>query len=66
LCRGASGNNGNIGFLETIEGNGGQVQKLDRKSLEHYKAAGMDLTPILYQVDVQGDKFYNTQNNKPY
>ncbi len=41
----------------------GQVQKLDRnKAIEHYKAEGIDLTPILHQVDVPtGTKFYNTQ-----
>ncbi|MBC8770513.1 glutamate synthase large subunit [Arenibacter sp. BSSL-BM3] len=51
-----------LGF-RTIDEMVGQVQKLDRKkALEHYKAAGIDLTPILYQVDVpKGTKFYNTQ-----
>ena len=54
-----------LGF-RTIEEMVGQVQKLDRKkALEHYKAAGIDLTPILYQVDVpKGTKFYNTQKQK--
>ncbi|MDL5513962.1 glutamate synthase large subunit [Arenibacter sp. M-2] len=54
-----------LGF-RTIEQMVGQVQKLDRKkALEHYKAAGIDLTPILYQVDVpKGTKFYNTQKQQ--
>ncbi|NJB72848.1 glutamate synthase (ferredoxin) [Saonia flava] len=44
----------------------GQVQKLDRKkALEHYKAAGIDLSPILYQIDVPaGTKLHNTQKQK--
>ncbi|MBU2997186.1 glutamate synthase large subunit [Cellulophaga baltica] len=51
-----------LGF-RTIEEMVGQVQKLDRKkAIQHYKAAGIDLTPILYKVDVPaGTKFYNTQ-----
>ncbi|MEC7264999.1 MAG: glutamate synthase-related protein, partial [Bacteroidota bacterium] len=51
-----------LGF-RTINEMVGQVQKLDRnKAIAHYKAAGIDLTPILYQVDVpEGTKFYNTQ-----
>ncbi|MDX1767538.1 glutamate synthase large subunit [Arenibacter troitsensis] len=54
-----------LGF-RTINEMVGQVQKLDRKkALEHYKAAGIDLTPILYQVDVpKGTKFYNTQKQQ--
>ena len=33
-----------------------------KKAIEHYKAAGIDLTPILYQVDVpEGTKFHNTE-----
>ncbi|MEQ8217050.1 MAG: glutamate synthase large subunit [Arenibacter sp.] len=54
-----------LGF-RTIEEMVGQVQKLDRKkALAHYKAAGIDLTPILYQVDVpKGTKFYNTQKQQ--
>ncbi|ASO03960.1 glutamate synthase large subunit [Arenibacter algicola] len=54
-----------LGF-RTIDEMVGQVQKLDRKkALEHYKAAGIDLTPILYQVDVpKGTKFYNTQKQQ--
>ncbi len=51
-----------LGF-KTVNEMVGQVQKLDRKkAVDHYKAAGIDLTPILYQVDVPvGTKFYNTQ-----
>lgn len=54
-----------LGF-RTINEMVGQVQKLDhKKALEHYKASGIDLTPILYQVDVPADtKFYNTQSQK--
>jgi len=51
-----------LGF-RTVEEMVGQVQKLDRKkAIDHYKASGIDLTPILHQVDVPaGTKFYNTQ-----
>ena len=51
-----------LGF-RTVNEMVGQVQKLDRKkALDHYKAAGIDLTPILHQVNVPaGTKFYNTQ-----
>ena len=54
-----------LGF-RTIDEMVGQVQKLDRKkALDHYKAAGIDLTPILYQVDVpKGTKLYNTQKQQ--
>ncbi|WP_425234213.1 glutamate synthase large subunit [Ulvibacterium sp.] len=54
-----------LGF-RTVNEMVGQVQKLDRKkAIEHYKAAGIDLTPILYQVDVpSGTKFYNTQKQQ--
>jgi len=54
-----------LGFRTIVE-MVGQVQKLDRKkALEHYKSAGIDLTPILYQVDVpKGTKFYNTQKQQ--
>jgi glutamate synthase (ferredoxin) len=40
----------------------GQSQKLNRnKAIEHYKAAGLDLTPILHKVEVAEDvKLYNT------
>ncbi|MDT0540626.1 glutamate synthase large subunit [Croceitalea sp. P059] len=52
-----------LGF-RTIDEMVGQVQKLDRKkAIDHYKSAGIDLTPILYQVDVpEGTKFYNTED----
>jgi hypothetical protein len=37
----------------------GQVQKLNRnKAIEHYKASGLDLTPILHKVDI-------SENQKP-
>ncbi|MDA9331691.1 glutamate synthase-related protein, partial [Flavobacteriaceae bacterium] len=50
-----------LGF-KTIDEMVGQVQKLDRKKvLNHYKSAGIDLSPILHQVDViPGTKLYNT------
>jgi len=50
-----------LGF-RTVNEMVGQVQKLDRnKAIEHYKAEGIDLTPILHQVSVpKGTKFYNT------
>ncbi|ALM07943.1 glutamate synthase [Sediminicola sp. YIK13] len=51
-----------LGF-RTINEMVGQVQKLDRnKAIQHFKAEGIDLTPILHQVNVpKGTKFYNTQ-----
>ncbi|SDM05259.1 glutamate synthase large subunit [Kriegella aquimaris] len=54
-----------LGF-RTVNEMVGQVQKLDRKkAIDHYKAEGIDLTPILYQVDVPaGTKFYNTQKQQ--
>ncbi len=54
-----------LGF-RTVNEMVGQVKKLDRKKvINHYKAAGIDLTPILHQVDVPaGTKFYNTQKQK--
>ncbi len=54
-----------LGF-RTINEMVGQVQKLDRKkAIDHYKASGIDLTPILYKVDVPaGTKFYNTQKQE--
>ena len=54
-----------LGF-RTVNEMVGQVHKLDRnKAIEHYKAEGIDLTPILYQVDVpKGTKLYNTQKQK--
>jgi len=51
-----------LGF-RTVDEMVGQVHKLDRnKAIEHYKAAGVDLSPILYQVEVpEHTKFYNTE-----
>jgi len=51
-----------LGF-RTVDEMVGQVQKLDRKkALDHYKSAGIDLSPILHQIEVPaGTKFYNTQ-----
>ncbi len=51
-----------LGF-RTVNEMVGQVQKLDRnKALDHYKANGIDLTPILHQIDVPaGTKLYNTE-----
>lgn len=50
-----------LGF-RTVDEMVGQVHKLDRKKvLDHYKASGIDLSPILYQIEVNEDtKFYNT------
>lgn len=50
-----------LGF-KTINEMVGQVQKLNRnKAIEHYKASGIDLTPILHKVDVSEDvKLFNT------
>ena len=54
-----------LGF-KTVNEMVGQVQKLDRKkAINHYKASGIDLTPILHKVDVPaGTKFYNTQKQQ--
>ncbi|WP_276390762.1 glutamate synthase large subunit [Eudoraea chungangensis] len=54
-----------LGF-RTVNEMVGQVQKLDRnKAIEHYKAAGIDLTPILHEIDVpKGTKLFNTQKQK--
>ena len=51
-----------LGF-RTVNEMVGQVQKLDRnKAIEHYKANGIDLTPILHQVEVpEGTPLYNTE-----
>jgi glutamate synthase (NADPH) large chain len=51
-----------LGF-RTVNEMVGQVQKLDRKkAADHYKASGIDLAPILHQIDVpKGTKLYNTQ-----
>src|SRR5690606_10944620 len=50
-----------LGF-RTVNEMVGQVQKLDRrKALTHYKEAGIDLSPILHQMDVKvGTKLHNT------
>jgi glutamate synthase (ferredoxin) len=54
-----------LGF-RTINEMVGQVQKLDRnKAIEHYKASGIDLTPILHKVEVDDSiKLYNTENQE--
>ncbi|KAA1247967.1 glutamate synthase large subunit [Aquimarina sp. RZ0] len=51
-----------LGF-RTINEMVGQVHKLDRKqAIEHYKTAGVDLSPILHQVDApEGVKVYNSE-----
>ncbi|TSE07731.1 glutamate synthase large subunit [Aquimarina algiphila] len=51
-----------LGF-RTIDEMVGQVSKLNHnKAIEHYKAAGIDLTPILHQVDApEGVEIYNTE-----
>ena len=51
-----------LGF-RTVNEMVGQVQKLNRnKAIEHYKASGIDLTPILHKVEVDEDvKLYNTE-----
>ncbi|WP_204343940.1 glutamate synthase large subunit [Psychroserpens algicola] len=51
-----------LGF-RTINEMVGQVQKLNRnKAIEHYKASGIDLTPILHKVEVsEMVKLYNTK-----
>ncbi len=52
-----------LGF-KTVDEMVGQVQKLNRnKTIEHYKALGIDLSPILYKVSVPNDvKLYNTES----
>ncbi len=54
-----------LGF-RTLNEMVGQVHKLDRnKAIEHYKAHGIDLTPILHKVAVPiGTKLYNTQSQQ--
>lgn len=54
-----------LGF-RTVNEMVGQVQKLDRKkALDHYKASGIDLSPILHQINVPaGTKLYNTKKQK--
>ncbi|MEM6720726.1 MAG: glutamate synthase large subunit, partial [Bacteroidota bacterium] len=51
-----------LGF-KTVNEMVGQVHKLNRnKAIEHYKASGIDLTPILHKVEVADDvKVYNTE-----
>ncbi len=52
----------NLGF-KTVNDMVGQVQKLNRdKTIEHYKAVGIDLSPILHKVAVANDvKVFNTE-----
>jgi glutamate synthase (ferredoxin) len=56
-----------LGF-RTINEMVGQVQKLDRKkAIEHFKARGIDLSPILHQIPVPiGTKLYNTQKQQHF
>ncbi len=51
-----------LGF-RTINEMVGQVHKLDRKqAIEHYKTAGVDLSPILHQVDApENITVYNSE-----
>lgn len=52
-----------LGF-KTVDEMVGQVQKLNRnQTIDHYKALGIDLSPILYKVPVANDvKLYNTES----
>ncbi|WP_445721454.1 glutamate synthase large subunit [Flavobacterium sp.] len=52
-----------LGF-RTVNEMVGQVQKLNRnKTIKHYKALGLDISPILHQVKVPQDtKLYNTES----
>ena len=52
-----------LGF-RTVDEMVGQVQKLNRlKTIDFYKANGMDLSPILHQVIVpENTKLYNTES----
>ncbi|MEX0273072.1 MAG: glutamate synthase large subunit [Flavobacteriaceae bacterium] len=54
-----------LGF-RTLDEMVGQVHKLDRsKVVAHYKAAGIDLSPVLHQVAVpRGTKLHNTEPQK--
>lgn len=54
-----------LGF-RTINEMVGQVQKLDHKKVvDHYKATGIDLTPILHQMDVPEDTLlHNTHKQE--
>lgn len=51
-----------LGF-RTVNEMVGQVQKLNRnKTINHYKALGIDLSPILYQIPVpKGTVLHNTE-----
>ncbi|MGE5943401.1 MAG: glutamate synthase large subunit [Flavobacteriales bacterium] len=51
-----------LGF-RTVDEMVGQVQKLNRnKTIEHYKALGIDLSPILYQIPVaKGTVLHHTE-----
>jgi glutamate synthase (ferredoxin) len=51
-----------LGF-RTVNEMVGQVQKLNRNNaIEHYKALGIDLSPILHRISVGPDiKLYNTE-----
>ncbi|MEH6657116.1 glutamate synthase large subunit [Leeuwenhoekiella marinoflava] len=51
-----------LGF-RTVDEMVGQAHKLNRnKAVEHYKAAGIDLSPILHDIQVpKGVKIYNTE-----
>ncbi|WP_338408984.1 glutamate synthase large subunit [uncultured Flavobacterium sp.] len=51
-----------LGF-RTVNEMVGQVQKLNRnKTINFYKANGLDLSPILHKIEVpQGTKLYNTE-----
>jgi glutamate synthase (NADPH) large chain len=52
-----------LGF-RTVNEMVGQVQKLNRNNaIEHYKALGIDLSPILHRIPVGPDvKLYNTEH----
>jgi len=54
-----------LGF-RTINEMVGQSQKLDRnRAIEHYKASGIDLTPILHRVKTEPYvKLYNTEKQE--
>jgi glutamate synthase (ferredoxin) len=51
-----------LGF-KTMDEMVGQVNRLDRnKAIEHYKSSGIDLTPILHEINVPNSvKRYNTE-----
>ncbi|WGK64089.1 glutamate synthase large subunit [Croceiramulus getboli] len=54
-----------LGF-RTVDEMVGQVQKLNRsKVIDHYKAGGIDLSPILHEIDrPQGVAVYNVQEQE--